>query len=232
MCVRFCCLIQGSSASGRLCQALFGCGRREVATLWIVSLVYGLPLGVFNGWSAILAINLQDVGGLSTTESGWIGCVMTLSGCLAAIASAARNDKHPGRLKKWIVISNMIASVCFALFGVRALGLWVPESKLLSNIMVFGCSVAGGLFLNLPMPLFYELGVEQVNLLICTSMFCKRLMLCLMHAVFVASGIRMVCLVCCKCCTRSVPILVATVLCMLCLKRYSLTCYSIHPCEL
>eukprot|EP00040_Diaphanoeca_grandis_P031454 m.188274 g.188274 ORF g.188274 m.188274 type:complete len:518 (+) comp32337_c1_seq1:225-1778(+) len=153
--------VDQGSASGRLCQALFGCGQREVSTLWIVSMVYGVPLGVFNGWGAVLAINLQDVGGLSAIDAGWIGCFMTLFGCVAAVVGAALNDAWPGRLKKWIIISNMIASVCFVAFCGRALELWVPESKLLSNVLVFGCSVAGGLFLNLPIALFYELGVEQ-----------------------------------------------------------------------
>lgn len=44
-------------------HALCGLGSRDVRTLWVVSIVFALPLGVYSGWGAVLVsieINKQE----------------------------------------------------------------------------------------------------------------------------------------------------------------------------
>ena len=50
--------------------ALAGFRDRDVRTLWVISIVFALPLGVYSGWGAVLGINLKDVADMSSIEAG------------------------------------------------------------------------------------------------------------------------------------------------------------------
>ena len=57
--------------------------------LWAIAIAFALPLGVYSGWGAVLAINLQEFG-IDAMAAGWLGCGMTLIGCFAGVAIGAK----------------------------------------------------------------------------------------------------------------------------------------------
>eukprot|EP00037_Helgoeca_nana_P021948 m.222735 g.222735 ORF g.222735 m.222735 type:complete len:501 (-) comp25833_c3_seq3:94-1596(-) len=143
--------------------ALFGCcGRNSqaVGALWMIALAFSLPLGVQAGWGAVLAINLKKVAGIGSVTSGWIGCASTLSGCIGGIAIGALSDRFIGSLKTFVLVSYSLASVFFAAFGLLVLEYWVPSPDTVIPL-IYATAIGGGFFLYCPIPLFYEMVVEE-----------------------------------------------------------------------
>lgn len=94
---------------------------------------------------------------MTAIESGWLGCLMTLLGCFGGVAVGAMSDKFAGRGKQWIVGSFLLSSIGFAVLGVLLLGFWTPEPVDTRKRWIFASALWGGLFLNAPIPLFYEM---------------------------------------------------------------------------
>ena len=87
---------------------------------------------------------------------------MTFTGCVGGIFVSFMNDRIAGRMKTCIVILYTLASIGFILFGLEVLGIWgaMPDEadrKWWLRLTV----VVGGVFLNSPLPLFYEMAVEE-----------------------------------------------------------------------
>jgi hypothetical protein len=98
---------------------------------------------------------------MSAEEAGWIGCLMTLLGCFGGVVVGAVNDRFAGQLKTWIILSWAIASVGFVLFGLRVLEYWRLDSEAADRASIYALAIVGGFFINAPIPLFYELAVEE-----------------------------------------------------------------------
>eukprot|EP00035_Acanthoeca_spectabilis_P038277 m.51658 g.51658 ORF g.51658 m.51658 type:complete len:504 (-) comp9067_c0_seq2:1873-3384(-) len=144
-------------------QAIFGCSgdnSQSVHALWIIALAYSLPLGVQAGWGAVLAINLKKVAGIGSVMSGWIGCISTLSGCIGGIIIGAVNDRFTGSLKTFVLVSYSLSSIFFAALGLLVLKFWIPPPGTLVPL-IYTSAIAGGFFLYCPIPLFYEMVVEE-----------------------------------------------------------------------
>ena len=144
--------------------------------LWVVTLAFSLPLGVYAGWGAVLAINLKNFG-VSAIATGWLGCTMTLSGSLGGIVVGALTDRFRGNMKGAILALYFVATLGFGAFAVIAtasptvdagssssaagdelLGTVAPSPP----IWLYASGVVGGLFLNSTIPLFFELAMETI----------------------------------------------------------------------
>eukprot|EP01052_Picozoa_sp_SAG31_P040889 SAG31_NODE_6045_length_2193_cov_0.862942_3_plen_192_part_00 len=96
----------------------------------------------------MLAINLATYG-ISPIAAGWLGCWMTLIGCVAGVLMGAVADRFGGQMKGTILLCYTIATVGFLGFGLVVFKL-VPGSRALLYVL----GVIGGTGLNAPIPLF------------------------------------------------------------------------------
>ncbi len=151
-------LFRGLTACGRQEEKMV---KRSVVSLWVINLAFSLPLGVYSGWTALLNINLTQVGGLTQIENGVLGCCMSLFGCIGAVFLGRVNDRRPGQIKKWILLNLLVASICFIVFGAQVLGFLSPGGPMVRKITLFASGILGGFCINAPIPLFFELAVEQ-----------------------------------------------------------------------
>lgn len=119
--------------------------------LWAIAFAFAMPLGVYSGWGAVLAINLQEFG-ISALAAGWLGCAMTLVGCFAGVIIGALTDRFRGNMKGAILACYGISTVAFLWFALTILGV-VNGNR--ATLYVTG--TVGGTFLNAPIPLFFEL---------------------------------------------------------------------------
>eukprot|EP00041_Stephanoeca_diplocostata_P011199 m.182154 g.182154 ORF g.182154 m.182154 type:complete len:498 (-) comp18456_c0_seq1:135-1628(-) len=150
----------GYSSSKQICGEVCLFQRRSVKSLWIICVTFSLPFGVLSGWMAVLAIVLRDVANVGAKDAGFVGCAMTMLGCVSGMVVAAINDRYPGRMKSMILLLSTLATACFLLFGLQALHYWeVPQA--LRRPVLFATSIGGGCFLNANLPLFFELAVEE-----------------------------------------------------------------------
>ena len=122
-----------------------------------------LPLGLYQGWSSILDLNLQEFG-VTTVESSWLGCWMTLSGCLASIIVARYMDQFSGKLKTCCVVSLSLAAIFMFWFtqilsSMREAGMASNKSMIGWLYMTIICT---GFFTNVSIPLQFELVAEAV----------------------------------------------------------------------
>ena len=64
------------------------------------------------------------------------------------------------RTLKYTMNTNSKASLGFLVLGLLLLKIWVPESLQAKKNAIFASALWGGLFLNAPIPLFYEMAVS------------------------------------------------------------------------
>ena len=76
------------------------------------------------------------------------------------VAVGALNDYFTGSLKTFILISYALASIFFAGFGLLILEYWIPPNGTLVSLL-YTTAIGGGFFLYCPIPLFYEMVVEE-----------------------------------------------------------------------
>lgn len=149
---------EGSAGFREVFCPAAGPGRAVALRLWALSAVLALPLGVFSGWSAVLYINLSSFG-VSSLSAGWLGCAMTLVGCVGGIGAGFVADRVRGRIKQFILLAYAVASVAFVLFGLVVLG-YLPLPRASSLPLLYASGVVGGAALNCSFPLFFELALE------------------------------------------------------------------------
>ena len=95
-----------------------------------------------------------------TCKRGVLGLPMTRVSVFLAVIVGALNDRFMGTLKTTILVSYVLTSVCFTAFGLLVLKLWVPpEGSLIP--LIYASAIGGGFFLYCPIPLFFEMVVEE-----------------------------------------------------------------------
>jgi hypothetical protein len=77
-----------------------------------------------------------------------------------AVAIGALSDRFIGSLKTFVLVSYSLASVFFAAFGLLVLEYWVPSPDTVIPL-IYATAIGGGFFLYCPIPLFYEMVVEE-----------------------------------------------------------------------
>jgi len=121
---------------------------------------------------------------IHTTHTTHTGCVMTAAGCVGGIGTGLLSDKLAGRsLKSMIITCLVLAAVGFAWMSLTLLE-YIPGSKL----SVYCAGVVSGLFVNAPIPLFFELAVETAYPVIPEGATCGglTLVLTLVQVMFLA----------------------------------------------
>jgi hypothetical protein len=128
-----------------------------------LNVAISLPLGLYQGWSSVLDLNLQEFG-ITTIQSAWIGCWMTLSGCLGSIVIARYTDRFVGKLKTCCVIALVIASFFLFLFIVllNSSSLSSTQNGGVRIVLLYVTIICTGFFTNISIPLQYELLAENV----------------------------------------------------------------------
>lgn len=123
-------------------------------SVWLISLAYALPSGVYGVWGSVLDVILNPVG-ISQTEVGWIGFYATMAGCMASLLIARFADIFMRHMKMFLVclyIGGAGSYVWFTLICTKI----IP----FSTLQIYISCIVGGLFLNGGIPLFYELSCE------------------------------------------------------------------------
>jgi FLVCR family MFS transporter len=144
------------AASDGFRQVFCECSQAS-AGLWTIAFAFAMPLGVYSGWGAVLAINLEEFG-ISALAAGWLGCAMTLIGCLGGVVIGALTDRFRGNMKFWILLCDAISTGAFLWFALIILG--VVEG---SRTTLYATGTVGGAFLNAPIPLFFELVIVPLS---------------------------------------------------------------------
>ncbi|XP_071157380.1 solute carrier family 49 member 4 homolog isoform X1 [Mytilus edulis] len=122
--------------------------------LWLISIAFALPIGVYAAWGAILDVILHPVG-VSQEEAGWIGFYATVGGCIAGVVIARFSDLFLRHMKLFLLCLYMCGGASFVWFTLVCDKI-VPYS----TAQLYISSIAGGIFLNGTIPLFYELSCE------------------------------------------------------------------------
>ncbi len=125
--------------------------------VWALGAAYGLSVGLYCGWIGILDIVIAPFG-LSQQDAGWIGCWMTMSGCIGAVAIGRANDWFRGQMKATII-------VCLTLSMCGGLYLWLIEAHLVpgTKTALYVSCIWIGFWLNCTVPLYFELMMETVH---------------------------------------------------------------------
>ena len=128
---------------------------------WIIAGALALPLGVYQGWLATFHLSCPE---LSATKAGWLGCAMTLSGCIGSVVTGSLLDRFNGRLKLAICSLLVMSTLSFAFFSAAASGLTdvLEFDDATSVLFLFIFGISGGFFYNTTIPLFFELAMETV----------------------------------------------------------------------
>ena len=102
-------------------QVFCDCCEPTALRLWVVAIAFALPLGIYSGWTTVLAINLQTFG-VSASAAGWLGFWMTLGGSLAGVVMGAVADSFRGNMKGAILVCYTICTLGFLWFAIIATG--------------------------------------------------------------------------------------------------------------
>eukprot|EP00039_Didymoeca_costata_P010019 m.133926 g.133926 ORF g.133926 m.133926 type:complete len:460 (+) comp14681_c0_seq2:192-1571(+) len=126
-------------------------------SFWLCGLSYGVMTGVYSGWGAFLAPNIEGFMDNKRAQNlaSWLGFWATIAGCLGGIASGFVSDMLGGRMKVIILILCIFSAGFFLSFALTCAGL-IP----FSDYVLFATCIAGGVVLNGTKPLFYEVAVE------------------------------------------------------------------------
>ena len=138
---------------------LEGLRKLKSRRFWALALAFGIPLGISSGWNGVLAVNLVQPGtGFTDEMVGWLGFWMTAAGCTAGIAggwvaglSFAKRRKK--RIVLWIYVG---ASISLAIFSLSCIDI-IPRTK----PILYASAIVAGMCLNAPVPMFFELCVEE-----------------------------------------------------------------------
>lgn len=122
---------------------------------WTLALVYGVTTGVYSGWGASLAVNLETFS-ITQNEAGRIGCFGTLAGIVAGLLLARCADLFGGKMKALLLVLFFGSAGCFLWFSLLCLGM-IGYSR----YSLYQSSILGGFFVSGTIPLFYELTVES-----------------------------------------------------------------------
>lgn len=146
------------SKSARRKREDFFAGAKQIfknKQFWTLALIYGVTTGVYSGWGASLAVNLETFS-IGQHEAGWIGFYATLAGIGAGLILARCADLFGGKMKLLLLVLFFGASGCFLWFSLLCLRMIAYDDAAL-----YKSSILGGFFISGTIPLFYELTVES-----------------------------------------------------------------------
>lgn len=146
------------SKSARRKREDFFAGAKQIfknKQFWTLALVYGVTTGVYSGWGASLAVNLETFS-IGQNEAGWIGFYATLAGIGAGLILARCADLFGGKMKLLLLVLFFGAAGCFLWFSLLCLRMIAYDDAAL-----YKSSILGGFFVSGTIPLFYELTVES-----------------------------------------------------------------------
>lgn len=129
--------------------------------LWATVLAYAAPLGMFAGWVGVLDVNLAALG-VAQGGAANLGLAMSALGSTAGVCTGALADAFAGRMKEFTLVCYALATGCFAGFALLVVSSGgahsspSPSHMALANVL----AVAGGVMLNAPVPLGFELLFE------------------------------------------------------------------------
>ena len=125
---------------------------------WILNFTVAIPLGMIQAWASVLDLNLEPFG-ISTLQSAWLGCLMTIAGGAASIIVAVFMDKFIGRLKT-VACTCLAAGAGFMFFFVLELKKGQDGDDAPDTNRMYAFCIGSGFFINTAIPLFFELIVE------------------------------------------------------------------------
>jgi len=127
--------------------------------MWLVSLCLGVPLGIHQGWTAVLYLNLE--GTFTEDEAGWLGFYMVLSGCVGSVLIGAMVDRFTGSLKQMAVLLMWLSTVFLCLFVLAVSGTLSLSTDTVHGL-AYASAILGGLFFYSTIPLYFEMLMELV----------------------------------------------------------------------
>ena len=148
------------------------------ARFWLIAFAMGLPLGVYQAWTAVLFLNLEAFD-FSQSEvvtllpmlanpspnphrqASWLGCLMTVSGCLGSIAVGAIVDRCLGRLKTATSTLMVLSTTALLTFSLAVAGAF-PLSHTGTVHVAYVAGILAGFFFNCTTPLYFEMMMETV----------------------------------------------------------------------
>ncbi|XP_028398752.1 solute carrier family 49 member 4-like isoform X2 [Dendronephthya gigantea] len=121
---------------------------------WTLAMIYGITTGIYSGWGALLALNLEGFN-IGQNQAGWIGFYATIAGISAGILLARFSDFFGGNIKRLLLFLFVCSSASFLWFSLLCLRI-IPFSE----ASLYPSSIIGGFSISGTIPLFYELTVE------------------------------------------------------------------------
>lgn len=121
---------------------------------WLVLFINGITIGVYNGWSSILDLNLSQFG-LGEKTAGWLGFGASVTGIVAGITLSRLADRVSRHMKAIQLVLLTGAAISYGLFTFICSGI-IPYNK----VVLFITCIVGGFFTNGTIPLFFEMSVE------------------------------------------------------------------------
>jgi len=111
-----------------------------------------------------LNLNLTESGfHMSNKASAWLGCLMTLSGCVGSVVIGAVMGRFLGTFKTVILAFAGLSCLGFAVFSIIISGREFAQfSQTQLQFMVQFAGIMGGFGFNCILPLFFELTLETV----------------------------------------------------------------------
>lgn len=130
--------------------------RRLISNKQFLLLLFinGITLGVYNGWSSILDLNLSQFG-LGEKIAGWLGFGTSMTGIVAGVALSWLADHVSRHMKAIQLVLLSGAAVSYTLFTLMCARI-IPYNK---TVLFLSCGL-GGFFTNGSIPLFFEMAVE------------------------------------------------------------------------
>ncbi|XP_064597135.1 solute carrier family 49 member 4 homolog [Liolophura sinensis] len=121
---------------------------------WLISLVYGLSIGIENTWMSVLDINFNKLG-VSQDQAGWMGFYATVAGTIGAMVVARFADTFAKHMKVYLLVLYALSSGAFIWIALMFIQVAPFQTEYLYIAVVLG-----GLCLNSAVPLLYELSCE------------------------------------------------------------------------
>ncbi|VDI56415.1 MFS transporter, FLVCR family, disrupted in renal carcinoma protein 2 [Mytilus galloprovincialis] len=122
--------------------------------VWLISLAYALPAGVYGVWGSVLDVILNPVG-VSQANVGWIGFFATMAGCFGSLVIARFADLFMKHMKLFLVCLYICGGGSYVWFTLICTKI-IPYSL----VQIYISCIIGCIFLNGGIPLFYELSCE------------------------------------------------------------------------
>ncbi|XP_055859785.1 solute carrier family 49 member 4-like [Biomphalaria glabrata] len=126
---------------------------RKKGHFLLLSLIYGISLGVLNNWSSVLTVNLTPA--VSESEAGWIGFYATIVACVFTVVVGVCADYFTRLMKVFILIMFILGTGCFVVFALVLYNI-IPTS----DAILYGTIIGGNSLLNAAVPIMFELGCE------------------------------------------------------------------------